>query len=44
MYIQVEAFVISFIITIPIVIVWVYFIDQSKKILEQDEKEKETNP
>lgn len=39
-----EGFIISFIVSIPISILWVYFIDKSKKILEQDEKEKETNP
>jgi hypothetical protein len=44
MYIQVEGLIISFIVSIPISILWVYFIDHSKKTLEQDEKEKETNP
>lgn len=38
-----EGFIISFIVSIPISILWVYFIDKSKKILEQDEKDKETN-
>ena len=37
------SFIISFIVSIPISILWVYFIDKSKKILEQDEKDKETN-
>ena len=40
---QIEGFIISFIVAIPISIIWVYFIDHSKKTLEQDEKEKETN-
>ena len=39
MYIQLEPFIISFIITIPIVVGWVYLIDQSKKMLEEDDKE-----
>jgi len=34
------AFAISFIVSIPISIIWVYFIDKSKKILEQDKKDK----
>jgi hypothetical protein len=33
------AFLISFIVATPISIIWVYFIDQSKKILEQDKKD-----
>jgi hypothetical protein len=33
------AFAISFIVSIPISILWVYFIDKSNKILEQDKKE-----
>ena len=37
------AFLISFIVATPISIIWVYFIDHSKRTLEQDEKEKETN-
>lgn len=35
-----EGIIISFIVAIPISIIWVYFIDQSKKILEEDEKNK----
>ena len=33
-----EGYIISFIVAIPISILWVYFIDKSKKILEEDEK------
>lgn len=34
------AFLISLIVATPISIIWVYFIDKSKKILEEDEKNK----
>lgn len=34
------AFLISLIVATPISIIWVYFIDKSKKILEEDEKSK----
>ena len=33
-------FTISFILAIPISILWVHLIDKSNKILEQDEKDK----
>jgi len=33
-------FLISCAVATPIAILWVYFIDKSKKILEQDEKDK----
>ncbi len=36
------SFVISFIVATPISILWVYLIDKSNKILEQDEKETNT--
>ncbi len=35
-----EGYIISFLVAIPISIIWVYFIDKSKKILEEDEKNK----
>jgi hypothetical protein len=34
------ALLISFIVATPISILWVYLIDKSNKILEQDEKDK----
>jgi hypothetical protein len=36
------SFAISFIVSIPISILWVHLIDKSNKILEQDEKETNT--
>ncbi len=36
------SFAISFIVSIPISILWVYLIDKSNKILEQDGKETNT--
>ena len=38
MYIQPEAFLISFAVAVPVSILWVYLIDYSKKKLEEDEK------
>ena len=36
------SFAISFIVSIPISVLWVYLIDSSNKILKQDEKEANT--
>lgn len=38
MYIQLEGFLISFIVAIPVSILWVYLIDYSKKKSEEDQR------
>lgn len=43
MYIQLEGFLISFIVAIPVSVLWVYLIDHQKRTLEKDQEDKTNN-